>query len=84
MEDLKFAPPLIKVMFVKGISFSFSSCDLQIVQIIFLSPPESVTKCQGNFSFRLLIVESFGTFFPFQLNFLANSEKNLDNTSFNF
>ena len=54
---------LIKVIIAWGISFSFSSCNLQIVQIIFLSLPESLTKSQRNFSFHLLIVESSGTFF---------------------
>ena len=82
VEDVKFALPLIKVMFVWGISFSFSSCDLQIVQIIFLSPPESVTKSQGNLSICWLS-SLLGLFCPFQLNFIASSEKNLGNTSFN-
>ena len=64
-------------MFVQGISFSFSSCDLQIVKIIFLSPPESVTESQGNFFSHLLIVRFFETikFYSF--------EKTLDSTSFN-
>ena len=67
-------------MFVRGISFSFSSCDLQIVQIIFLSLPESVTKSQGNFPFHLLIFESFGTFLSISIKFYI-PEKNLDNTT---
>ena len=77
VEDLKFALLSIKVMFVQGISFSFSSCDLQIVKIIFLSPPESVTESQGNFFSHLLIVRFFETikFYSF--------EKTLDSTSFN-
>ena len=69
-------------MFVRGIGFSFSSWNFQIVQIIFLLPPESVTKSQGNFSFHMLIVEFFGTFLSISIKFYS-SEKNLDNTSFN-
>ena len=53
VEDLKFAHPSIKVKFVQGISFSFSSCDLQIVQIIFLSPPEFA---QPTFRSRINVV----------------------------
>ena len=75
VEDLKFALSSIKVMFVQGISFSFFSCDLKIVQIIFLSPPESVTKSQGNFSFICWLLSLLGLFYSFQLNFIASSEK---------
>ena len=83
VEDLKFALLVIKVMFVRHISFSFSSCDFQIVQTIFLLPPETVTKSQGNFSFHRLIVEFFWTFLSISIKFYS-SEKNLDSTSFNF
>ena len=69
-------------MFVRASALFFSFCDLKMVQIIFLSPPECVTKSQGNFSFHLLNVESFGTFLSISVKF-CSSEKNVDNTSFN-
>ena len=72
----KLAVLLTKVMFVWGISFSFSSCNLQIVKIIFCHNKNLLPKARETFFFHLLIVESFGIFFFVHFN--------LDNTGFNF
>ena len=69
-------------MFVRASASFCSFWDLQMVQIISLSLPECVTKSQGNFSFHLLNVESFGNFLSMSVKF-CSSEKNLYNTSFN-
>ena len=66
VEDLKLAVPSIKVMFVWGISFSFCSCDLKIVKIIFCHGLNLLPKARETFFFICWLSSLLGLFCPFQ------------------
>ena len=66
VEDLKLAVPSIKVMFVWGISFSFCSCDLKIVKIIFCHSLNLLPKARETFFFICWLSSLLGLFCPFQ------------------
>ena len=61
IDSLKFVVPVTNVKFTRGMSFNFSSWDVQTIHIIFFWPNDSIFN-QEYFTFHLFKVVSFGIF----------------------